>query len=75
MIPIEDAVHSKAQVVLPKALFLVIWEMLSNNVVIDETLMMHPQLRADSKPAEPRGRQGFSQTPREAAFTALSICR
>ena len=53
---IGEVVHFKDPSCAARSTFLVIWEMLSNSVVIDETLLKNPQLKADSKSAEPRGR-------------------
>ena len=67
---IEEVVHFKDPSCAARSTSLVIWEMLSNSVVIDETLLKNPQLKADSKSAEPRGRQmELSQSRREAAST------
>ena len=70
--PMEDWFTSKPQFVLLKALVHVIWEMLSNDVVLDEPLMVDLLPTTDSQPAES---PELGQTPREAVFTALFICR
>ena len=70
---IEEVTQFKDPSCAARSTFLVIWEMLSNNVVIDETLLKNPQLKADSKSAEPRGR--WSLVSHAEKQHPLSICR
>ena len=70
-IPMQVVVHFKDSMLL-KAIFLVIWEMLSNSAVIDEPLMVHSLIRADGQSAEGPEPVGLVRQP---ASTALFIWR